>query len=65
MKQGGLPRGGGTSFEQTILPADHPQHGWLTEGHEKTWEVKAASWEDAMTKYHEYMGWEPYVPMED
>lgn len=31
----------------------------------KTWEVEADSWEEACTKLHEHMGWEPYQPMED
>jgi len=26
---------------------------------------EADSWIEAMTKYHEAMGWEPYKPMED
>lgn len=26
--------------------------------------IEAGSWEEACIKYHEFMGWEPYVPME-
>lgn len=27
--------------------------------------IEADNWDDAMRQYHEYMGFEPYVPMED
>lgn len=27
--------------------------------------IEAASWEEAMIKHHELMGWNPYIPMED
>lgn len=27
--------------------------------------IEAKTWNEAMTKYHEVMCWEPYVPMED
>lgn len=37
------------------------------EGFVKTWEITVADSEsgyvEAMTRYHEYMGWEPYRPM--
>lgn len=29
------------------------------------WTVDAASWHEAMTRYHEWQGWKPYVPMDD
>ena len=29
------------------------------------WTVDAASWHEAMTLYHEWRGWKPYVPMDD
>lgn len=28
-------------------------------------EIEAYDWNEAMTKYHEFMGWEPYQPMDD
>lgn len=28
------------------------------------WTVEAVSWDEAQTKKHEYLGWEPYKPME-
>ena len=28
------------------------------------WVVEAASWEEAQSKKHEYLGWEPYKPTE-
>jgi hypothetical protein len=30
----------------------------------QTWVVEADDWTAAMTRYHEHMGWEPYVPMD-
>ena len=27
-------------------------------------EIDGKDWEDCMAKYHEHMGWEPYVPMD-
>ncbi len=29
------------------------------------WTVDAASWHEAMIRYHEWQGWKPYVPMDD
>lgn len=29
------------------------------------WSVEAASWAEAMTRYHEWRGWAPYCPMDD
>jgi len=26
------------------------------------WKVEATSWEEAQTRKHEYLGWEPYKP---
>lgn len=31
----------------------------------KCCEIEGESWEDCMAKYHDHMGWEPYVPMVD
>lgn len=31
----------------------------------KCCEIEGESWEDCMVKYHEHMGWTPYVPMGD
>lgn len=28
------------------------------------WTVTASSWEEAQAKKHEYLGWEPYKPMD-
>lgn len=27
--------------------------------------IEGENWTDCMTKYHEQMGWEPYIPMEN
>lgn len=45
---------------QVFLPANHKQKSWLTERHEKIWEVRAISWVDANEKYYKHMGWGPY-----
>lgn len=29
------------------------------------WTVEAASWAEAMARYHEWRGWAPYGPMDD
>lgn len=29
------------------------------------WSTEAESWEDAQRQKHEFLGWEPYVPMDD
>ena len=29
------------------------------------WTVEAASWVEAMARYHEWRGWDPYRPMDD
>ncbi|MCB1245305.1 MAG: hypothetical protein R3F31_25895 [Verrucomicrobiales bacterium] len=29
------------------------------------WTVEAENWEEAQTKKHHYLGWEPYIPMEE
>lgn len=28
-------------------------------------EIYGADWNDCMSQYHEFMGWEPYRPMDD
>jgi len=38
-----------------LLPADA----------RKIWEVEAETWEEAQIKIHEFMGWEPYKPMNE
>ena len=29
------------------------------------WTIAARSWTEAMQKYHEFRGWEPYQPLDD
>lgn len=29
------------------------------------WTVESDSWHDAMTLYHEWQGWKPYLPLDD
>ncbi len=28
------------------------------------WSVDAASWNEAMTLYHQWRGWKPYIPLD-
>ena len=37
----------------------------LKPGATLVWTVDAASWHEAMTLYHKWRGWKPYVPMDD
>lgn len=42
---------------------EQKQKGLLSTDAKKLHEIEASSHEDAMTKHHEKMGWEPYKPM--
>ena len=35
------------------------------DGLELIWRIEAASWNEAMARYHELQGWEPHQPMSD
>jgi hypothetical protein len=37
----------------------------VDEGLEPIWRIEAAGWNEAMARYHELQGWEPYQPMSD
>jgi len=44
---------------------DHPQkHSLLEDDAVLIWSVEAASYDEAQVKKHEYLGWEPYNPMD-
>lgn len=53
----------GQAFE--FGPGTEPSPVWDDEDGppEIIWMVEAESWEDACRRYHEFQGWEPYVPM--
>lgn len=36
---------------------------WLIDGAKLVWACQAADWASACRLYHEFMGWEPYVPV--
>jgi hypothetical protein len=36
----------------------------VEDGATVVWTVEAASWVEAMSRYHEWRGWEPYRPMD-
>lgn len=57
--------GRGYTFSTPTNIQDMIKRGILKPGVKKLWEVEADTWEEACTKYHEYMGWEPYKPMEE
>ena len=49
----------------TLFQENHPQRNLLIEpGAQCVGTVEADSWDEAMTKYHQFMEWEPYVPMD-
>ncbi len=41
---------------------DHTRRG-LEPGSKLIWTVEAKSYNDAMQRYHDHMGWSPYKPM--
>jgi hypothetical protein len=41
------------------------QRRLLEPGAEFIWAVEAETYNEAMARYHEFMGWEPYKPMDD
>lgn len=43
---------------------NHPQKDFLTEDGKLCCVIEGESWDAVMIKYHEHMGWEPYIPME-
>lgn len=43
--------------------ADEISRKLLSRDAELIWEVEAQSWDEAQVKKHEFMGWEPYKPM--
>jgi len=36
---------------------------YLEDDAKLVWSVEAESWDEAQTKKHEYLGWEPYKPI--
>ena len=49
----------------SFIPSDSLDRDWIIKNSEFQFSIEANSWEDAMEKYHEKMGWEPYKPFED
>jgi hypothetical protein len=52
----------------TFFPADENydnQRRLLEPGAEIVWAVEADTYNEAMARYYEFMGWGPYKPMED
>jgi len=56
----------GDGTEATFAPPENikiiRKHAGLGKNAKLKWTVEADTWEEAMTKYHEHMGWEPYKP---
>lgn len=44
---------------------DMRKRGIIPKTSKKVFSIKADSWVAAMTAYHEFMGWGPYVPMKE
>jgi hypothetical protein len=42
-----------------------PKNAWQLIGLKPCCKIEGKTWEDVMTKYHEHMGFEPYVGMDD
>ena len=53
--------GGDTVMESEAFK--RPDLAWSLVGLKYCCTIEGETWEDVMTKYHEHMGWEPYVPM--
>ncbi len=50
----------------TFFPSESsPTQGALEPDARQLWTVEAATWNEAQAKKHEFLGWEPYIPMED
>ena len=47
-----------------IEEGDRNELDLLEEDAELIWSVEAATWDEACTKQHEYLGWEAYKPMD-
>ena len=48
-----------TFFPETQRPTDLPTDATLL------WTTEADTWEEAQRQKQEFLGWEPYVPMDD
>jgi hypothetical protein len=49
----------------TFFPVDQAKCQHLEPDAALIGTVEAASWEEAMTMYRQYMGWGPYIPMSE
>ncbi len=53
----------------TFIAADtielYREQGAVETDAECIWSVEADTYNEAATAYHEYMGWEPYKPMDE
>jgi len=57
----------GNAIALSFFPVDenyNRQRQLLEPGAEMIWAVEADTYNEAMARYHEFMGWEPYKPME-
>lgn len=52
---------GGDCISTTEYFSD-PKNAWQLIGLKLCCTIEGETWEDVMTKYHEHMGWEPYIP---
>lgn len=48
-----------------FLEGDDRSIGALAADARLIWSVEAASWEEACELKHEFLGWEPYKPMDE
>lgn len=54
---------GAHTFSTSEGIRDMLSKGMMEEGDEHLFSIRADSWEEAMTIYHEAQGWEPYRPL--
>lgn len=55
-----------TDHTFTVYPQDTPKDKMILEiDAVLIKEIYGTDWNDCMKQYHEFMGWEPYVPMEE
>ena len=57
----GTPDRTSLSFTDANTIELYKQQGVIEVDAEFIWSVEASSWHEAMTLYHEFMGWEPYI----
>ena len=61
----GTPDRTSLTFTGANSISEYKRQGAIELEAEFVWAVEADSYNEAATLYHEYMGWEPYKPMDE